>query len=83
MTAAGIEPATFRFVAQRLNHCGTAVQIRLSTFDNTERELSQLSPTYLETFVISQIRVTVRSYNGQKVPFDIAFKRNTPSSSSM
>jgi hypothetical protein len=25
VTAAGIEPATFRFVAQHLNHCTTAV----------------------------------------------------------
>ena len=25
MTPAGIEPATFRLVAQRLNHCATAV----------------------------------------------------------
>ena len=25
MTLAGIEPATFRFVAQHLNHCATAV----------------------------------------------------------
>jgi len=25
MTPAGIEPATFRFVAQNLNHCATAV----------------------------------------------------------
>jgi len=25
MTPAGIEPVTFRFVAQRLNHCATAV----------------------------------------------------------
>jgi len=25
MTPSGIEPATFRFVAQHLNHCGTAV----------------------------------------------------------
>ena len=25
VTAAGIEPATFRFVAQHLNHCATAV----------------------------------------------------------
>jgi len=24
LTAAGIEPATFRFVAQHLNHCATA-----------------------------------------------------------
>jgi len=25
MTSVGIEPATFRFVAQHLNHCATAV----------------------------------------------------------
>jgi len=27
LTSAGIEPATFRFVAQHLNHCATAVPI--------------------------------------------------------
>ena len=27
LTLAGIEPATFRFVAQYLNHCATAVLI--------------------------------------------------------
>jgi len=26
LTPAGIEPATFRFVAQHLNHCATAVE---------------------------------------------------------
>ena len=31
MTAAGIEPATFRFVAQHLNHCATAVSKYLIT----------------------------------------------------
>jgi len=30
MTPAGIEPATFRFVAQHLNHCATAVPLRRS-----------------------------------------------------
>ena len=30
MTPSGIEPATFRFVAQHLNHCATAVpQLRV------------------------------------------------------
>jgi len=31
MTPAGIEPATFRFVAQHLNHCVTAVPLRNTT----------------------------------------------------
>ena len=29
LTPAGIEPATFRYVAQRLNHCATTVPIHL------------------------------------------------------
>ena len=29
MTPAGIEPATFRFVAQQLNHCATAVRLNV------------------------------------------------------
>ena len=28
MTPSGVEPATFRFVAQHLNHCATAVPLR-------------------------------------------------------
>jgi len=31
LTPAGIEPATFRFVAQHLNHCATAVPVDHST----------------------------------------------------
>jgi len=29
MTSSGIEPVTFRFVAQHLNHCATAVPLCL------------------------------------------------------
>ena len=29
MTPPGIEPATFRFVAQHLNHCATAVPVEV------------------------------------------------------
>jgi len=32
LTLAGIEPATFRFVAQHLNHCATAVPKHFSYF---------------------------------------------------
>ena len=35
LTPAGIEPATFRFVAQHLNHCATAVHIHHVTVPNT------------------------------------------------
>ena len=34
LTPAGIEPATFQFVAQHLNHCATAVP-RSNTFRRT------------------------------------------------
>ena len=43
MTQAGIEPATFRFVAQHLNHCATAVPLLVAwtklkfDFDNFNR----------------------------------------------
>ena len=32
MTSAGIEPATFRFVAQHLNRCATAVPTSWNTY---------------------------------------------------
>ena len=31
MTPSGIEPATYRFVAQHLNHCAIAVPLRIQT----------------------------------------------------
>jgi len=42
MTLPGIEPATFRFVAQHLNHCATAVPIPLwGTASNSNSEVLQ------------------------------------------
>ena len=35
MTPAGIEPATFRFVAQHLNHCATAVPVYVKLGENS------------------------------------------------
>ena len=35
LTPAGIEPATFRFVAQHLNYCATAVPLTTTTPTNT------------------------------------------------
>ena len=34
MTPSGIEPATFRFVTQHLNHCATAVPIYTYVVNN-------------------------------------------------
>ena len=48
VTPSGIEPATFRFVAQRLNHCVTAVPlltkifVRISNFINGQKHNSLL-----------------------------------------
>jgi len=36
MTPAGIEPATFRFIAQHLNHCATAVPHTMSVSSYNE-----------------------------------------------
>jgi len=36
LTQAGIEPATFRFVAQHLNHCATAVLVEIVSFLNSK-----------------------------------------------
>jgi len=53
MTPAGIEPATFRFVAQRLNHCATAVP--LSTFNKTSESMNGLH----EMWLLSQIKAQI------------------------
>ena len=41
LTLAGIEPATFRFVAQHLNHCATAVPSLNMVLDGNERSASR------------------------------------------
>ena len=37
LTLAGIEPATFRFLVQHLNHCATAVTIEYIQLINNDR----------------------------------------------
>ena len=42
LTLAGIEPATFRFVAQQLNHCATAVPPFFFSYSTLEDRLSHI-----------------------------------------
>ena len=37
LTPAGIDPATFRFVAQHLNHCATAVSINVPAYNKGDK----------------------------------------------
>ena len=69
LTLAGIEPATFRFVAQHLNHCATAT--------NTSR-LQVLKVTrYLETMSENRIpQLSYRHERCQRWPTNEKGKRN-------
>ena len=40
LTPAGIESATFRFVAQHLNHCATAILDELKVVGNNMKDVS-------------------------------------------
>ena len=48
MTPSGIEPATFRLVAQRLNHCATAVPLEYveCTIINVKQQMIELQMQY-------------------------------------
>ena len=45
MTPAGIEPATFRFVAQHLNHCATAVPPQKIIYSRISRDSEEKNET--------------------------------------
>jgi len=49
LTSAGIEPATFRFVAQHLNHCANAVPIETPVL--TGIEILDLSRDYARSIM--------------------------------
>jgi len=59
LTPAGIEPATFRFVAQYLNHCATAVPEQKER-TKKHRNVQKLSFTvsYQELVCSKYVRVT-------------------------
>jgi len=53
MTPAGIEPATFWFVAKHLNHCATAVSLSLLVL------FLKLDFLYLSTFIVSYFFIPI------------------------
>ena len=61
MTPAGMEPATFRFVAQHLNHCATAVPLYTSVYIyNTYFILFLQWTRIIYLYVINVLRVSAR-----------------------
>jgi len=52
MTPAGTEPATFRFVAQHLKHCTTAISRKMTT----ETVIHLVCVKFPSTFVLLQLR---------------------------
>jgi hypothetical protein len=72
MTPSGIEPATFRFVAQNLNHCATAVPKgvmygyiytrHLPTKSTAENQCSRISRIGFWHFVIIHFNTTASTY---------------------
>jgi len=70
MTPSGIEPVTFRFVAQHLNHCATAVPP--SSFSGKKWELNNL---YSHESCIAQVRQWWYIVKGIKRIIAILFPR--------
>ena len=66
MTPSGIEPATFRFVAQHLNHCATAVPQDICIFCKTVRLASgptQLSVEWVPGVLFPSVKRPRREVN--------------------
>ena len=52
LTPAGIEPATFRFVAQHFKHCATAVYIKTGQYSRAALLGFELGRCALQPFVL-------------------------------
>jgi len=66
MTPSGMEPATFRFVAQHLNHCATAVPyVELYGLfkDVLLKKNGSSSHKYCLTYVLTVLMKSLHSYN--------------------
>jgi hypothetical protein len=74
MTPSGIEPATFQFVAQNLNHCATAVPNILLYYGTTARHIC--GPSLTETSLCCTYlykRTGVQNIRGATPPWRLNF----------
>jgi len=74
ITPSGIEPVTFRFVAQYLNHCATAISVRLmcSSLLTTVISLHNIKWLFFlknKHFVLCEIRTEILNISVIKVTF--------------
>jgi len=61
LTPAGIEPATFRFVAQHLNHCATAVPNNVLDSSEILQDITQKSLIKPATQNVYEVHIIVFS----------------------
>jgi hypothetical protein len=62
MTPSGIEPATFRFVAQYLNHCATAVPHYIYIYSALENGKSNKCDVLHVVIVTRRVRKTAKAH---------------------
>ena len=75
LTPAGIEPATFRFVAQHLNHCATAVPwVQYSSLCNAKASVPTVSSRHM---ILNKVYHTATDFVGTCInswsTFNISF----------
>jgi len=66
LTPAGIEPVTYRFVAQHLNHCAIAIAPYI------------VYVSFLNKKVLTQIKVRPRDTNNQKMTVKLIYNAEYP-----
>ena len=77
MTPAGIEPATFRFVAQRLKHCATAVpHSKVYYTQYVLHAIYTIHNMYYTQYVLHTIFTTHNMYYTQYVLYTICTTHN-------
>jgi hypothetical protein len=64
----GIEPATFRFVAQHLNHCATVVPCYLTEGSKLTRKLQLQISTVNYSGKMQETLFILRSVKGKTIP---------------